>query len=224
MVTNIKEMSYGAARYCVLKELDERGPIGQLLLSYDHQLANTMMDFCDWIDRTNIAYESNRPRDIDWRKADHMPAVLMSFAEKFPFLILSASELDWNGFLSAWLAIAGEFVTIMNHHLQEPMPEPEKHKIEDIIRGCQETLQPVFTLVEFGASYLDLIKAGNELVREMKMWRQSQPSSIRLSHAYLRALGIIKDEGPDANEERGDNPPPPPQGPHCNEMNPPPHN
>lgn len=217
MITKIKNMSYGAARYYVLKELDERDDIGRLLLSYDPQLAIKMMDFCDWIDKANIAYGNNDPDSIDWRKAQDIPNTLVAFAEKFPFLTLSASELNWEGFLSAWLTIANEFVNILEHHMRTGrLPEDDFRRLEQMARACQDTLRPVYTLAELGAGYLDLIKAGSELMKEIQKWRQSQPSAIRLSQAYLKAVGIIKDEeeGP-----KGHNPPPPPpsaEGPRCN--------
>lgn len=227
MITKIKHMSYGAARYCVLKELDERDSIGRLLLSYDPQLATKMMDFCDWIDKANIAYGNNTPELIDWGKAQDIPHTLIAFAEKFPFLTLSASELNWEGFLSAWLVIANEFVNILEHHLRTGhIPEQDARRLEQLVRACQDTLRPVYTLAELGASYTDLIKAGQELVREMQKWRQSQPASIRLSQAYLKAVGIIKDEdeGPRKGNNPPPNPPPPAEGPQCNcyETTPPP--
>lgn len=225
MLQKFKEMSYGSARYLVLRELDERGPIGQLLLRYDSQLAVKMMNFCDWIDRSAIACGENRPDDIDWRKANDIPGTLMMCAETFPFLILTASELDWTGFLSAWITIAKEFLAIAGY-IAANSPEDQRHGINNIMRGVEETLRPTYTLMELGVSYIDLIKASSNLVQEMQKWRQSQPAAIRLSEAYLKALGVMKpDEGPATHGPMKDGPrdgcvPPPP--PHDDGNNPPP--
>ena len=41
-------------------------------------------------------------------------------------------------------------------------------------------------------SYTDLIKASSEVIKELQMWRESNPSAVRLSEAYLTTLGLLK--------------------------------
>lgn len=224
MLQNIKNMSYGAARYTVLKELDTRGPIGRLLLNYDHQLASKMMNICDWIDSAAIALSNNQLQDMRWTSIDQAPNSFIFIAEKFPFLILTASELNWDVFISAWLVITHEFLGVMNACV-EHLPREDAERLIEICHRIESTLEPTYTLAELGASYTDLIKASNEMVKELRNWRQSQPASLRLSQAYLRALGVIPDDEPGPcstqdrnNEHRKDNaPPPPPPAPDFHE-------
>lgn len=210
MIQKMKNIPYGTARYIVLKELDTRGLIGQLLLNYDHQLASTMMNLCDWIDRAEIALNGgNEPLSFD--SVRDIPHMFIFFTEKLPYLILTASELDWTEFVSAWVTIEHHFIGVMQA-LSEHMQEEERHGIIELCKGIEGTFTPLYTLIDLGVSYADMIKVGNELVREMQNWRQSQPASIRLSQAYLRALGVIKDE--EAGPQNC--PPPPPHEVHEN--------
>lgn len=221
MLQKIKEMSYGAARYMVLKELDTRGEIGRLLLNYDHQLAATMMNLCDWIDTAAIALAENRFAGIKWESISHAPHAFVTMAEKFPFLILTESALNWDTFISAWNTIIQEFLGVMSACIQY-LPKEDAERLIEMCNMIENTLRPTYTLAELGASYIDLMRAGNEITKELRNWRQSQPASLRLSQAYLRALGVIKDENGDSAPapqcgQDGNNPPPPPPAPDFHE-------
>ena len=221
MLQNIKNMTYGAARYTVLKELDTRGNIGRLLLNYDHQLAANMMNICDWIDSAAIALSNNEFKDIHWASIERAPNAFILVAEKFPFLILTASELNWDIFISAWIVITHEFLGVMNACI-ERLPHEDAERLIEMCHKIDATLDPTYTLAELGASYTDLIKASNEMVKELRNWRQSQPASLRLSQAYLKALGVIhdEDEGPKPEQQarhNESNPPSPPPAPNFHE-------
>lgn len=195
MVNKLKEMSYGAARYIVLKELDERDSIGRLLLKYDRQLTINMMDYCDWIDKADISIQSKKLYDINWQKAVDIPKVLIHIGQRFPFLVLQHSELDWTAFISAWVRISEEFIGIIEHYISlRDLKEEEISGLRQIIAECRSAIEPTITLVNLGVGYMDLIAAGRELVNEMQQWQQSQPAALRLSNAYLQSLGVIKPE------------------------------
>lgn len=231
MVQKLKDMHFGTAKYVVMKELDERGPIGQLLISYDPNFANNMMNVCEWVDKTQITLEeqqNNRNPQIDYGYLEDAVRLLNSMSEKFPFLMLVASQLDWETFLSGWLTITNEIAQISGF-LAEQNDDP---RLCDMCRQCSDSLMailaPTCQLIELGIGYQELLQASAEIVKELQGWRQSQPSAIRLSHAYLRSLGMIPEEKGAKHEPESLNeimPPPHNEPSHCEpgEMPPPPH-
>lgn len=197
MIQKIKEMNFGAAKYVVMKELDERGPIGQLLLSYDPNIANNMMNICEWVDRSQIALEEHNDSGVDLRYLEEASCLLSQMSEKFPFLMLISSQLEWEIFLSGWMAIAGEMIAIGSYMIDRIQDDYLRDKTIQMVEGLKIVLAPTHQLIELGAGYQELLQASAEIVKELRHWRQSQPSAIRLSHAYLRSLGMMpREEGP----------------------------
>lgn len=223
MFLEIKHMPYSTARYMVIKELDTRGHIGRLLLNYDHKLSLTMMDLCEWIDRAEIAFKNNEPNLIRWDMVKNACHMFTMFAEKFPFLVLLSSELDWSGFLSAWIVVIQEFTNVVNFHSQFIEEPRQKDEIMQNMSNLDSALQPIYKLMELGAGYMELIKASREIAMELRNWKQSQPAAMRLSSVYLQSLGVIDENEKPCEPDMAmmpDNPPPPP--PHPEGHNPPP--
>lgn len=198
MIQKIKEMSFGTAKYIVLKELDERGPIGQLLISYDYNFANNMMNICEWIDRADISVEEKNLNSIQWSYLDEACCLLSQMSEKFPFLMLISSELEWTPFVSAWLTIADQLILLANYALENGLEGPDREFCMRLIDTLQMVLAPIHQLIELSVGYQELLKASAEIVKELRGWKQSQPAAIRLSRAYLQSMGVVPpDEGPD---------------------------
>ena len=195
MLNNFKVFEYPEARYIVLKELDTKGPIGRLLLNIVPDLANTMMGMSEMINCIHCAQPGEYiPQQGNAPHIDHFIAV----SEALPSLILVYSELDWNDFISAYCAFLHEYITAMrcNYEVEEGaehLTDDERHFFacgHEQLNALENTIAPVLKLVEIGIGYTELLQASGRMVEELQSWRQSRPTSLRLSRAYLEALGI----------------------------------
>lgn len=200
MFNKMKEMTLGKARYTILKELDTRGPIGQLLLSLDPQMSSTMMNLCEnlfeidaWLGAIEAARQSGEaaPQPPQLGFDDHAVATFMTITGALPTFILLYSEMDWNTFCSALMTLVNSYVNVMMGALeavgcgQEEMND-QSSKADSLMMS----MDPVMKLMELGAGYEDLLRASNKLIEQMKAFNQSSPSPVRLSEAYLKSLGF----------------------------------
>ena len=226
MLTEIRNFSYGEARYHVMKEIDTLGPIGRILTAIQPQLSLIMIRVLEQIDAIT-AWEPGED-DGAFTISQYTLDMFIRIEHEFPTLILTEDKLPWNDFMSAWCAIVHQYCSVFGNYLDFKLsngPEDERSQtIAQRIGLIQDTLAPTYTLAQMGAGYLELMQASSSIVKELRSWRQSRPASLRLSQTYLTALGLVKpEEGPknsDWNgskpEECGCNPPPPPPPPPAN--------
>lgn len=196
MLNNFRVFEYPEARYLVLKELDTKGPIGRLLLNAVPNLANSMMGMSEMIDRIHCA----QPGEYIPQHGDSLHTnEFIIINEVLPSLILVHSEFNWNDFISAYCAFIHEYIACMrcNYDVREsdgtPMTDEEHHFFEcghNDLNVLEETVLPTLKLAEIGIGYTELLQASGRMVEELQSWRQSRPTSLRLSRAYLEALGI----------------------------------
>lgn len=196
MLNDFKVFEFPEARYLILKELDTRGPIGQLLLNIDARLANTVMGMAEDIDLVHCA----QPGEYVNVQNETPVNQFIYISDMLPSLILTHSELDWNTFISAYCAFIHEYVEAMHHNyaIKEELnevPEDERcfldhkrHELDEL----RQAVMPTLKLAEIGIGYTELLQASSTIAEELKSWRQSRPTSLRLSRAYLEALGISK--------------------------------
>ena len=225
MLNNIHNFNYGEARYLILKEIDTQGNIGRILISIIPNLSLTMIRAVEQIDALSV-WNPGDPENNLIISNDTIN-MFVTMQSVFPTLILTEDNLPWNNFMSAWCALANEFCSkyegFANYKLAQNPNDPMARDILRHIETIGHTLEPIMRLAQIGAGYTELLKASAEMVKELKSWRQSRPSSLRLSQAYLTSLGLYKEEGP-SEPESGNNPPPPPPPPvgDCDGNNPPP--
>lgn len=222
MLTEIRNFSYGEARYYVMKEIDTLGPIGRILTTIQPQLSLIMIRVLEQID----ALTTWQPGEDDsaFIITQDTLDMFIRIEREFPTLVLTEDKLPWNDFMSAWCAIVHQYCSMLGNYLDFKLSNgPADERSETLgqrIAMIQDTMAPVYTLAQLGAGYLELLQASSSIVKELKSWRQSRPASLRLSQTYLTALGLAKpEEGPKPSDcdnnspECGCNPPPPPPPP-----------
>lgn len=194
MLNNFQVFEFPEARYLFLKELDTRGPIGQLLLNIDPHLANIVMGMAETIDLIHCA----QPGEYIRVENDVNTHIFVHIGEVLPGLILTHSEYNWNEFISAYCAFVHEYVQAMHHNYSILVERDEvsdddrcfvDHKQREL-EDLRHAVMPTLKLAEIGIGYNELLQASSAIVEELKSWRQSRPASLRLSRAYLEALGI----------------------------------
>lgn len=200
MLNNIKEMTLGQARYTILKELDTRGPIGQLLLSLDSQMASTMMNLCEtlfeidaWLGACNEASEAQQPTPQPPQLGfdDRYINSLMAMTGNIPTFALLYSEMDWNTYMSALSTLVNSYINITMESLHAVNCNgPELDEQEQKANMLGSSMEPIMKLMEIGAGYEELLRASSKLVEQMKAFNQSSPAPVRLSEAYLKSLGF----------------------------------
>ena len=196
MLNDFKVFEFPEARYILLKELDTKGPIGRLLLNALPHLANNVMGMADMINCVHCA----QPGEYIPQRGDGVSVhEFVAVGEILPGLILTHSELNWNDFISAYCAFVHEYVQAMTHNYDvresdgTPLTDEERCFFEQSrndLRILQNAVMPTLKLVELGIGYTELLQASSKIVEELQSWRQSRPTSLRLSRAYLDALGI----------------------------------
>lgn len=213
MLSKMKEMNVGQARYVVIKELDTRGPIGQLLLNLDPQLTSTMMNLCEaifetdnWLGECDKICEANNngagqayPDPPTFLGFDNRYVqIIMTIADVLPAYTLMYSELDWDTFCSAFATIIDNYISVVMAGIDRAnFPSEHREEHERNAQMLSQCLNPIYKLVEIGAGYEELLRASAKLVQQMKSWEQSAPSPVRLSQTYLESLGFYtkKEEG-----------------------------
>ena len=196
MLNNYHQFSYGESRYIVLKELDTYGPIGQILLRDDNQMADKIMKMGQTIDKLN-APEIHPDQKLDLMSIPQdFFDMIVRLSQSAPYLILTHSELNWNEFLSAWICFIHSYTEGITQNINAIVAQkPEDREGFDFsLKRCKDiesSLSPIYTLIQIGMGYTELIKVTDELLRKYDGWRDSEPAAIRLSEAYLESLGFL---------------------------------
>lgn len=187
MLNNFVKMTYGEARHEVLKELDNRGPIGSFLLSRHPDLTNIIEYVCRYLEKAMTP-------DSDPKDLGNFPSNIKTSLEfltlRFPSYLILYSEHDWNCFCSALFLLLDNFLnageTFINSVAEDDWSKEEKKYINRI----REQLSAILRIIDIGAGYSELCKASAQIVEELKTWSQSRPAAFKLSEAYLKSLGI----------------------------------
>jgi len=198
MLNKLKEYSYGDARYIVLKELDTRGPIGDFLLNFQPHYATLVMQMGEFIDTWDSQMDALPPSIMEIPGIqDQDFQTICAMHEMLPDFILLHSELDWNTFISAYLTFLSVFVNLtidILHHYETPENTAEMQDLVSRIQHYVSSLDSTLRLCELGAGFSDLLHASQNIVRELQGWKQSNPSAVRLSQAYLKAIGFMPED------------------------------
>lgn len=199
MLNKVINFQYGKARYIVLKELDTRGPIGQILTKNNSRSADIILDLADKIDRMEICLSDSEAGSMPWPfsvNEDHFNFIIHT-NRSFANLVLLNSELDWNTFINAWLAFVNHYLDVLQRYAdprRTPDNDNDYEQMHSQVCNIANSLQSVMKLLEIGYGYTELIEASNSLVQEMRGWQQSRPAAIKLSQAYLKSLGFCKED------------------------------
>lgn len=204
MFNNFEVMTYPEARYAFLKELDTRGPIGRLLLIEIPQLTNSMMRAAEFIDTIATLEEHQY---VDCGIDNDVRVAFCQIGERLPRLMLLESELDWNTFVNAYCAFMFEYTKAIRYNADLVLCNAEKEhpeSAEELILHANDAMhmadeieyliKPALRLIEIGIGYTELLEASAHIVEELRSWQQSRPASLRLSKAYLDAMGIVSKE------------------------------
>ena len=188
MIDKFVEMAYGKARYEVLKELDTRGLMGQLLLKSYPDLLTTMEFICRQLEKVMT-------EDFDIQDLGNIPAnikeTLQSLLNSYPIFILLHSEYDWNVFTSGLILLIKNYLNAELEFYHTCNQEDEWIKQEYVyLMNMQKLIDATMNLINLGAGYLDLLQASAVIVEELKTWRKSRPASMKLSESYLKSLGL----------------------------------
>lgn len=184
-----KDFDIFQARYIILKELDLRGPIGELLLRKHHNLLHETSELFAMI-------ESSMNPESGMANAEPLPLEYLYTMEHvtcdLPSLMLSNEGIAiWGDFVNAWLTLMDNAIAL-HQQLVENMDGPEIDRVKEayykVLDDIRFGIGSAVRLVEFGISYHELMLAGKRLLDEMNTWHQARPVSLQLSDAYLEAL------------------------------------
>lgn len=191
MLNNFQIYDYNQAKYIVMKELDTRGPIGAVLISYIQNFDFIMSRIITSTDEMRL-WKEGEPLLPPQIPLDFQEA-LYHIARNLPYMILKNSEYDWNTFISAYISVLYEYceLTLKMNHLGNINRNNENlNKNAAEIEKIKETLDPTLQLVTIGIGYSALIQASEQIMADMKAWRDTKPATLKLSDAYLAALGF----------------------------------
>lgn len=194
MIMQIKNMSYGDARYIILKSLDTRDEIGIILLNDYPQLLNTMGEVSKVIESAMSCGDGGLG-SVQYPDFSII-YTLKEITNSMPsYMLRDFNCMAWEDFLNAWLCICDNFCDIIKDKVtQEPENRPEFDKYLHSIIDIQQGLGAIIRLITVGLSYIDLINATSSILDEVKTWKDSRPTSLRLSEAYLQALDFYKEK------------------------------
>ena len=107
MLKNFVQMTYGEARYEVLKELDTRGPIGSFLLSRHSDLTAIIEYMCHYLEKAMTP-------DIEIKSLGNFPNNIKHGLEnlllRLPTYLTVYSEYKWDTFCSALFLLTDNFI------------------------------------------------------------------------------------------------------------------
>lgn len=188
MIDKFIEMTYGEARYEVLKELDTRGPIGSLLQKNCPDLLSTMEFVCRQLEK--VMTEDFKIQDLG-NIPMNIKETLESILASYPIFILLHSEYNWNTFTSGLILLIKNYNNVALEFYRTCNQEEDWIKQEyKYLARMQELIDATINLINLGAGYLDLLQASAIIVEELKTWRKSRPASMKLSESYLKSLGL----------------------------------
>ena len=190
MVTELKELDFGQARYVILKELDLKGPVGTILLRDQHELAEVVSTVVKTIESAmcpEIGLAGVTPMsDRTYRVLNHVSNTMPSYMLREP------NTFAWGEFLNAWMILIDNYLNIQDtivENLETPHPEMSV-ELRDRIANLRDGLSSIYRLVALGVSYADLINVTDRLVEEIRSWGNARPAALQLSSAYLEALNF----------------------------------
>ena len=197
MITKLLPLTYGQCRYEFIKELDTPGYIGEKLIMMQPQFAESMMELGTWVDQyiDAIPDPNNMPCRPKLLLFEDNISRFYNIINIIPYMMFANSEYDWTLFLSAFIGfvntVCNVTIDIINNY-HTPDNDDEYRELMQNINDLLESLKPIYLIIEFSLGYSDLIKASAILVDELKGWTQSQPAPLKLSQAYLQAIGFEK--------------------------------
>ena len=187
MLNNFVQMSFGEARYEVLRELDVRGPIGAFLLSRHSELTGMIEHICRYLEKAMTP--EVLPKDYG-NFPNNIKYDLEFLLLKLPTYLVVYSEYDWNKFCSALFLLIDNYLNAGESFVCSCGNDEWAQQEREYIRQIREQLSAILRIVDIGAGYTELCKASSQIVEELKTWSRSRPAAFRLSEAYLKSLGI----------------------------------
>lgn len=198
MLNKLIPLTWGQARYEFLKELDTPGEIGERLIVIQPMIAELAFRASNWVDTFKDWIPDPKtqecPDDLPFLDPD-VQQIIYSTASYMPYLILAHSEWNWTLFFSAFVTFVGTGIETTIRIIEAFCTDPNDALFlerKQSLRDIDDYLKPLHVMAEFDVSYQDLIRAGALLMDEIKGWQQCNPSAIRLSSAYLQAIGFDK--------------------------------
>lgn len=204
MLNKVVDLTFAQARYIILKELDECGPIAHLLRKKNARLTEQFHELCEivvkhrqWIDEHIEDMEAEMPA---WDISKMQAFSFIAINEHLPHLILCNSELNWDDFISAWLVIYTEYIdvyntltqTFYNRHANNLLEDDDKiiSMNRELLEAMSMSITGILNLLDIGMGYTQLIRSTDYLLKEISEYKHSNPNPVRLSRAYLESLGF----------------------------------
>lgn len=187
MLNNFVQMTYGEARYEILKELDTRGPIGSFLLSRHQDLTATVEHMCRYLEKAMTP-------DTDPKSFGNFPNNVKCSLEflllRIPTYLIVYSEYEWNKFCSALFLLVDNYLNAGESFVATCGDDEWTKAEKNYIQRIREQLSAILRIIDIGAGYTELCRASSQIVEELKTWSRSRPAAFKLSEAYLKSLGI----------------------------------
>lgn len=180
-------MTYGEARYEILKELDTRGPVGSFLLSRHQDLTSTVEHICRYLEKAMTP-------EVEAKDIGNFPGNIKTNIEylllRIPTYLVVYSELKWDTFCSALFLLVDNYLSAGETFLETCGEDDWVKNERTYINRMREQLSAILRIIDIGAGYTELCVASSQIVEELKTWSRSRPAAFKLSEAYLKSLGI----------------------------------
>lgn len=188
MIKKLVELTYGEARYEVLKELDTKGPIGKFLIKRHPNLISDMELICRTLEKAMTPGSS--PRELG-NFPENVRENLRELMMKMPTYLILESDMDWTIFLSGLCLLITNYIGAEKMFYESyDIKSPEFERDLAFIAFVEEQLMAISHLAEIGSSFLDLVIIANRTTEMLKDLNAAQPGSLKLSQMYLKSLGI----------------------------------
>lgn len=209
MYNKLIDMTYDRARNVFFSEIDTGGPIGLIWIMQDKDILDRMLVLLEFVDTWNDVKEFPPEPIMFPLTAEDIFNTIIHFNMQLPTHILLKSEYNWNEWISAYIIFMKKVIEIhkkaLEYYVSRGIDEKYATREMESLQSITVSFEGVLKLVTIGASYTDLIQAGNYIVQELKSWGQSRPGAVRLSEAYLKAIGFYPDEEPPSMPEPNPN-------------------
>lgn len=173
MLTQINPInSYEDAYSNIQAEFAKRSPMANVITSKIPDFSFILATINDILTR------DPRPDSLQEVTDNRILTRLKRFSEVAPWFVLSASGLSWT-------ALFNDYVVVVLAYQDYLEKEWQYEKASEFLQD----LQPIITLSEMGAGYLELFHATNIVIQDMRAVKNLSSPAMVLSRSYLESLG-----------------------------------
>lgn len=173
MLTQIHPInSYEDAYSNIQAEFAKRSPMANVITSKIPDFSFILATINDILTR------DPRPDSLQEVTDNRILTRLKRFSEVAPWFVLSASGLSWTALFNDYIVV----VLAYQDYLEK---EWQYERAGEFLQD----LQPIITLSEMGAGYVELFHATNIVIQDIRAVKNLSSPAMVLSRSYLESLG-----------------------------------